>query len=262
MLNAFFLLLPSFISLVIFVILVVQNYKASRIHRTLTWLLFCGALYYYADAEFINSSSDYRAMIYVDVVSKFASLSMPVIIVIFLRAILEKPKRPILTTGLFAPTLIMGFIAIVIYSFIGIDNAAGFLQARDAAGGDFPDTYTDTIYKAQHVLCTHTYLWIMIIEMLLACAYIIFVWIKTNFKPKDVAAYFRKKDSNPAATVGLLIIVMLVISSFRIIIGRHYWLAHPVLTAAVSAFSGAYIGFISWAFIRRFEIVTAFHHES
>ena len=253
------LLVPFMVCLSWLVVLIAiedKNFSQKR----LTILLLISTIYFYIDAFYLipeGTHSDFRTMVFLDILSQFISTALPAAVILYIKSLQGvNPNRNIITM-LYVPGIFLGTAAIVIYSLMGVDNAADYISAINQAGGR-PPGYEAPIYRIHEAICTKTYNAVLLTEVIITLAIAISDFVQRNEK-KDGFWKFIREDGkmHPIGVQCVLIMYLLGICSLRIVLGRTFLVSTPEFSGFLSILLGAtifcltYIG--TWFSDREFD---------
>lgn len=261
MLTLSALLVPFMVFLCWSIVLLSMQDKSSP-QKQLTIMLVIATAYFYVDTFYLipeASKSDYIALVFLDILSQFITMALPISVISFILSFrMVKPNRTIAFL-MYSPSLILGTAALMIYSLMGVRNAAAFLEAMDNLGGGLPLGYNAPIYQLHEAVCQKAYNVVLITEVMIALAVVITNLTRHPISNKSIVQFFKGKTklSSFAAECAVLIGI-LVICCIRIGLGRHFLMATPGISALFSIFLGglgflcAYIG--AWFPDREFDL--------
>lgn len=219
--------------------------------KKLTALLAISTIYFYIDAFYLlpnASAQDYKILIFLDIFSQFITVSLPTSIVAFVLSYRERDPKPTVLFLMYSPGIILGTAAIIIYSLMGTDTAAAFVEAMDNAG-EIPVSYNAPIFKIHEAVCQKTYNIILLTEVLIALAVVIVNLSRYPLRKGALNNFIDGKEKLPSFTAEcILLVAILTICSIRIGLGRHYLLNTPGISSLLSIIVGvlgclcAYIG--------------------
>ena len=209
-------------------------------------IIFC--LYFLADAFFTSEKTDYRAMIVLDIVSQYVTLAMIAMLFFFLRALNGKYSSPFVILLLVLPSALMGTASAMVYSMMGIDSAAAFVEAMDKDHGAFPSEFDMPIYHTQQFVCTNIYNTVTLLALLLLITYIIYVLVKNKFHFSDFKDLLNGSNKNPSAAISFLVLLILAICIARISLGRTFLLEHQLIAGIISFMIAVLLYISIWFF--------------
>lgn len=223
MLNFAALFLPCFVCLIWGGMLVFTPHRGTA-RNVFMILLFISAVYFFVDAFYvgqIESASDYSLLVRLDAVSQFVTMALiPFMVLYIIVAQGNMFSWPVTYLSL-VPCICQGVASFVIYMILGNANAVGFLQAFDMLGG-FPPQYDIPIYHAYYAINHTIYNVVLASEVLGGMGYLVYVFV-------------RRKDNKEISSFVSLMFILLVITIFRILLGRLFLISHAGVSSVLSA---------------------------
>ena len=210
----FFILLPCFVSLFSAVLLMLYK-ERSKEQRIFTNLILIAAMYFFIDANYFIAQTDYRYMAILDMIIPFLGLSLFPLIFITINAYLQKKTKPDYEYLLFIPAIVFGTATIIIYTLLGIDDAAAFNRAFDLTNG-YPEGFDEPLHHLQHTFCHTGYNFMLFTEGFILLIYS----INKLRKHLLVPSFF----------------VIIIIAAVRVAVGRHYLINHETISAIFAIF--------------------------
>lgn len=228
-------LFPCFVCLVWCLIVFFHRDNVFQ-HKVLGVLLLVAAVYFYADAYYVSfdlTVTDYKVMVYMDIISQFITLALPPMLVLYIKTMQNKPINSPITYISFVPAVLIGGLSSLIYANISIDKAAQFIQAFDEAGHTIPAAYDQGIFNLHQWICSYAYNSLLLLEVIFTIVFLLVTVLRNNISFKSLKAFFkRERRVNTLNLVCVLMIVFLLISAIRIACGRTFLVNH----IAVSCF--------------------------
>lgn len=253
------LLVPFMICLSwLVVLLAIEDKNFSQ--KRLTALLAISTVYFYIDAFYLipeGTHSDFRTMVFLDIVSQFITTALPAAIILYIKSLQgATPNRNIITL-MYVPGIFLGTAAIVIYSLMGVDNAATYISAINQAGGR-PAGYDAPIYRLHETFCTKIYNVILLTEVIITLAVTVSDFVQRDVKKDGFWKFILENGKmHPMGVQCVLIMFLLGICSLRIVLGRTFLVSTPEFSGFLSVLLGAaifctaYIG--TWFSDREFD---------
>lgn len=233
MLYDFALFTPC-VTCIIFGLILLLEKEKSVSHVLMTVLSIVSAIYFFIDANYVSPNVNFKSLVYMDFISQFITLCMFPLIVIYLKSSLGFKIHTVFGCMAFAPALVMGAAAATIYKTMGVDNAARYIEAFNAAG-TAPEGFTGAIYDVHNLFTMYIYNSVLLLYVLGAMLYISLILKKNDFQFKDIELFFFKdRASSPINMISCLIFIILTICVIRIILGRVFLLNHQGLSATLS----------------------------
>lgn len=189
-----------------------------------------GTVYFFIDANYLFNGANYRALVYLDLVSQFITLSLFPMMLIYIQSMNGKEFSSISIGMMLAPAVLMGGAATIIYLAMGVDNAATYMEAYDLAGGR-PAGYEDKIYAIHDLFTMSIYntlvgLWIALIWFQL-----VFRLTKNGFRAKKTASMLHEgRFISLQNIIYAFLLFFLFICLIRVVIGRTYLRNHHVIS--------------------------------
>lgn len=259
MLRTSILLLPCLVCLVWGVALLFTGDK-TRPQKIFTWLLFLTSAYFYIDANYVLTNptmEDYERMVYLDIFGQFITLSLPPVMVIFIRALQGLRSDKWWWSVTFLPALVFGIAAIVIYLLLGVDNAANYIAAIDQSGGDL-NVFDGQIYRMHAAVCQKGYNTVLFTEIACLFFFVLKALVDNGFRPAHILRFFtNRRSASTANTMCVFFLLFFIACGIRIVLGRNFLITHFGVSAllsliiAILMFAIAYIAV--WFPDRRFS---------
>lgn len=230
MLYSIAMLTPCFMCL-IWCMLILLSPNRSRTQTLLTWVAGLASIYFYLGAAFLSPDAGYETMVYLDMGFQVVAFTMAPTLIFYLRSMLGKRSKGIIATISYAPSLIMGTAAVSIYTLMGVENAASFLQVVDNLGRH-PAGYQESLYMLHQLVTVDIYNTLLLLELLVCAGYCIYILIHNEFRIKDIFLFFhRGRASSPINITAGSIIVFFIVASPLLIYTRSFLLDHMAYTA-------------------------------
>lgn len=255
-------LLVPFMVLLCWSVVMLSMQDKTESQKKLTTMLVIAAAYFYVDAFYLipaASQSDYTALVFLDILSQFITMALPISVISFIMTFRMTKPNKLVAFVMYSPSLILGTAALMIYSLMGVNEAATFLEKMDEIGGGLPLGYDAPIYKLHEAICQKTYNIVLITEVMITLAVVIVNLTSHPLSNKSIVQFFKGKGKlSPFAAECLCLIVFLVICCIRIGLGRHFLMDASGLSALLSVILGAmgflcaYIG--AWFPDREFDL--------
>lgn len=247
MIYTIFILIPFMVTLISLPQMLTKKRKTDlEKYFVVQMIIFC--LIFLSDFFFTSSRTDYNALVVLNIVAQYLTLGMVSMLFILLRALNGKYSSPFLMLVLAIPGAMMGTASLMLFSIVGIDNAAAFFDAIDKDHGAFPTEFDQTIYHTLSFVSTTLYDTITIIAFLILVGYIIYLLVKNKFRFSDFNDVLKGENRNPSATISFLVALILIFGIIRISLGRNYLIGHQQVAAALSFSFAVLLYLIIWIF--------------
>lgn len=259
MLTISALLIPFMICLSWLVVMFAMQDKSVS-QKRLTALLVVSTIYFYVDAFYLvpeGSHADYKALVFLDILSQFITTALPAAALLYIKSVQGVKAKSQVIGMLYLPGIFLGTAAIIIYSLMGLENAADYIAAMDAAGGN-PMGYDAPIYRMHETICIKAYNIIILTEVIITLAITIKDYIQREPKLDGLRAFITSKGKmHPIGGQCGLFLALMGVCALRIGLGRNYLVNTPGISALLSMLLGAimfFIGYIgTWFSDREFD---------
>lgn len=210
----------------------------SRSTRALIWLGILLTLYLFGDANYLYTVSNYRTIVFADILCQFAVPAIPVVATIYLRALQGVEPLPTKMVVLFMPSFTLGVITSTMYLSMGIDQAASYYEQQTLLAGtgiEMNKQFTDLTFVSHYI-----YLFIVSTEILTFLFYIVYLLRSRKSSIKDFVKWFTTGTRRSSFEIQCYnIAIFIILGVARLAFGRSFFMTHQLAAIILSLFMTA-----------------------
>lgn len=244
MFGELILFLPSIFGLTFGLIAMISKKKSNSI-KELTFFMFLGCIYFFVDSNFLHQIDDYQQYIISDVLMVSLGMLLPISTVHYLNALSpdNRTNMRYLNFVFICMAIAFGASSAILYGVMGLDNATEYISSQ-IDKKELSPIFNDRIYQIHFLINTKAFYIASGIEAL----FVIYVagknLLKGDLNINKVVSFIRNDRPvkiNIASIQSLLVLIITILMSIRICMGRVGLLSHMTLTYLLSALIAAVV---------------------
>lgn len=244
MIGDLILFLPSIFGLTFGLIALISKKKSSSI-KALAFFLFLGCVYFFVDSSFLRQIDDYQQYIISDILMVSLGMLLPISTIHYLNTLTpdNRTNMRYLNFVFICLAIGLGASSAILYGVMGLDNATQYISSQ-IDKKELSPLFDDRIYQVHFLINTTIFYIASGIETL----FVIFVagknLLKGDFNISKVVSFIRNDRPvkfSVANIQSLLVLIITILMSVRICLGRVGLLSHMPLTYLLSALIAAVV---------------------
>ncbi len=236
MFTSFALLLPFCASMLGLLVFLFKRYKhvcqqLMLVINVLFIIFFC------ADSLLIHGTSSWTLAVTCSALRQFIGPMLLPVFLLFVRSFIKSNYHSWTTGFWFIFPVVLGSVNVVLYSLMGMENAAAYISQSYLEDGFEGIFATDSIYKLQYVFEREVYGGVMVLEMLYVIFYLFRLMYSSGYKLPVIAKLLRTGGKVPVVNLLVPVLILLILLvGIRIGVGRAFLIQHKPLAGALNFF--------------------------
>ena len=242
MFTSFALLLPFCICVLGALLFFFKRHKHTSQQLMLALNVLC-LVYFCADTMLLDGDMGWFSTIGCSALRQFVGPMLLPLLLLFKRSMLRSNYYSWTTGFWFIPSVMLGSVCFILYSLMGVDNAAAYASQCNSPEGIGDSIYAeDTVYQLHYLFARQIYMIVMLIEMVYVIGYLVYLMVHSGYTPKAMLKLLRTGGSVPVVNLLLpVLIFFLILTGIRLGVGRAFLLSHLGVAATCNFLMAMFI---------------------
>lgn len=201
-----------------------NNSRAQNILMILTVLV---GLFFYIQADYFATPSDYLVFHRLEIVDGYISMLIPPFTYLYFKSLTNNNPFSWKDYLLFLPSLMVGMGSHLLYWAMGLDNALLYAQAYVEQRDRLLEIFPDRLYRLHYFVGIQLYNLVAFLQMVLVVIYANYKVIKYHRELGDFYSNLDDKSVRYSSAVLFWASVSMLLPLVFIVTKRTFWVEHP-----------------------------------